>query len=50
MRNLARIIDIIEDAQDDLTHLVGVIGGGLTFGAILGAAWWSIWALAVMLR
>jgi len=51
MRNLARhIIDSIEDAQDDLAHLIEVIAGGLTFGAILGAALWSTWALAVMFQ
>ena len=51
MRNLARhIIDVLEGAQDDLAHLIEVIAGGMTFGAILGAAYLSIWALAVMLR
>jgi hypothetical protein len=44
---LAHVLDILED---DLAHLVGVIAGGMTFGAILAAAWWSIWALTMMLR
>jgi hypothetical protein len=51
MRQLARhIIGILEESQDDLAHLIEVIAGGLTFGVILGAAYLSIWALAVMLR